>query len=336
MSSSKDRIDLSLLIATRNRARLLETTLGHLERQQMGAISWELIIIDNGSTDATQAVLKRASNKLPLKVLYEPEPGRNRALNRALEVTRGELLVYSDDDIEPTRKWLAELYRAMKRWPSDNIFCGPIYPKFPANFPDWLASTPYIGALFAVFMPAQPEGPLTPGILPYGPNYAVRSRLMESFKFCTSVGPRGNSFAMGGETELLLRLVAKGERVIFAPCASVTHFVDEHQMDLDWLYKRAFRLGRGKARIKPDRRFKCISGIPWPLFYQIPATSLSYLTSRFSDMRVRFNKGMDLYYQAGQFYEYALLNRGPGARVSRKNRGNYDESQQSSVSNQPG
>ena len=107
-------VDLSLIIATRNRARSLESTLERLWRQQPEGACWEVIVVDNGSVDDTPQVIERASKRLPIVALYEPAPGINRSLNRALDAARGDLLVFTNDNAEPSPGWLGELYRASR------------------------------------------------------------------------------------------------------------------------------------------------------------------------------------------------------------------------------
>ena len=91
MKTAADKpLEVSVIIASRNHARSLESTLADLQRQQVEGIAWELIVVDNGSDDDTPSVLERAGERLPLIVINEPEPGQNRARNRALEIARGE------------------------------------------------------------------------------------------------------------------------------------------------------------------------------------------------------------------------------------------------------
>src|SRR5262249_47413690 len=142
-TDKREVLDASVLIATRNRGPLLERTLNHLKRQELAEIHWELIVVDNGSTDNTASVLARASEQLPLIVIHESHPGKNVALNRALAVARGNLLVFTDDDVEPSSQWLLSLFSASRRWIGWSIFCGPIYPDYPAKAPLWLRNSRY-------------------------------------------------------------------------------------------------------------------------------------------------------------------------------------------------
>src|SRR3954462_13260560 len=105
---------ISVVIATRNRADSLRRLLPRLQALSP-ALAWERVIADNGSTDETAAVLATAGNKV--RTVFEPKRGKSRALNRALGVARGELLVFPDDDVEPLAAWLDELAAAAQRHP---------------------------------------------------------------------------------------------------------------------------------------------------------------------------------------------------------------------------
>src|SRR5204862_7507701 len=91
---------VSVLIATFNRARLLDECLEHLSRQPF-VRGDEIIIVDNGSTDATPLVAARRQQSfaIPLNYLEESRPGKSIALARALEVANGDVLIFTDDDV---------------------------------------------------------------------------------------------------------------------------------------------------------------------------------------------------------------------------------------------
>ncbi len=90
---------ISLVICTRNRCEQLRACLEYIDRIETSC-AWELIVVDNGSTDDTGAMLAAYAAKAPTPttILYEETPGKGRGLNRALPVARGELIAFSDDD----------------------------------------------------------------------------------------------------------------------------------------------------------------------------------------------------------------------------------------------
>src|SRR4051812_21029824 len=100
-----DSPQISVIIATRNRADSLRRLLPRL-RAMSPALDWELIVADNGSSDDTAQLLAGMSGLL--RAVHEPVPGKSRALNRAMAAAKGELLVFTDDDVEPHPAWLDE------------------------------------------------------------------------------------------------------------------------------------------------------------------------------------------------------------------------------------
>jgi len=250
-------IAISVLIATRNRAEALNDTLRSLKAQVVpNGVMWEVIIIDNGSSDRTSDTINCKKRELRLIHLEESKPGKSAALNKALTIAQGEIFVFTDDDVIPSLTWLSELYRAAQLWRDYNIFCGPIIPLYPPDLPDWFDPTHfYTSPAFARFEVSQPEGVLPKHILPYGPNFAIRSRIMVGVTFCEQYGP-GLNEPPGEDTELMMRLVNQGERCIYLPSASVGHKIDRRTMNPQWLNQRAFRHGRGLVRLSANQTWR--------------------------------------------------------------------------------
>lgn len=290
---------VSVLIATRNRSSLLEQTIGRLVQQDIPKSEWELIIIDNGSSDATQETLARVRRRLPLVVFREPRPGKNQALNRALPHVRGDLVAFTDDDIIPDPGWLRNLLEAAQRWPDDTIFGGLIEPLFPAGAPSWLQDPGfrYGSMAFAHYAPAPGEGPVDE--LPFGPNLAIRREVLANDRFSESIGPS----PMGSESELLMRLRARGHRCIYVPSARVEHEVRMEQTSFSWFYDRAFRFGRTEAQLEPPT-IRTFRGVPLHLFRRTAVVLARRAVNVFGNARVRCELGMDFYRLYGNMHEY--------------------------------
>jgi GT2 family glycosyltransferase/GNAT superfamily N-acetyltransferase len=255
-------VDLTVLIATRNRDESLRRTLESLTRQELGGASWEVVAVDNGSSDATRSVLDDFTTRLPLRALFEPAAGKNIALNRAVGAARGSVLLFTDDDVAPDPRWATEMLAATRRWPRDNVFGGRIDPRFPPETPSWLAapSFPYGRWTFSSYHPRADEGPTSE--TPLGPSMALRRHLFDDRRFDETMGPRGEDYPMGSEVELLLRLYREGESFIYVPSARVEHVLAERQVQLDFLLERAHRCGRGNARLFPGFGNFPLFGVP--------------------------------------------------------------------------
>lgn len=302
-------VDISVVLATRNRARILEATLASFARQRLGALRWEAIVVDNGSTDDTAAVIERARDSVPLVALAEPMPGKNRALNRGLAVARGELFVFTDDDVLVDPAWLAELHGAARRWPDAAIFGGVVNPLFPPDTPEWLRIHDFARTAFARFSHPLPEGILPEHLVPYGPNFAVRASAMAGAGFAEQLGPRGEDYPMGGETELIRRLRCAGNEIVYVPSAVVGHVVQGQQLTLGWLYGRSYRQGRGEARIGAKNLWPKIAGVPRYLWREAAMAWLARIASLVGGRQARFEAGRQYHRLRGQIFEHRLIAR---------------------------
>jgi glycosyltransferase involved in cell wall biosynthesis len=116
---------VSVVIATKDRARYVERALAALQGQE-GAPPFEIIVVDNGSTDDTARLVERCaiSAPSPIRLLYEPEPNRAKARNRALQAAAGEIVAFCDDDVALPSGWIAAHARAHRE--TDCVINGPI------------------------------------------------------------------------------------------------------------------------------------------------------------------------------------------------------------------
>ena len=310
-------LDVSILFSTRNRVDILARTLETFRALDTRDLTWELVAVDNGSSDSTAGVLARARESLPLVTLSEPVPGKNRALNRALAIARGRLLIFTDDDVLPSHGWVAEYVAAARRWPGHSIFAGTIRPAMPPGTPPALADERFrfASVAFARYNPTSVEGVVTE--LPFGPNHAIRSRLLDGMRLCESIGPCGRNYPMGSETELLLRLRARGEGVVFVPSAPVVHVIEPHQVSLRWLWGRGFRFGRGQVRLDPDVSSRQLLGAPRYLFREAAVAGVQAAYGTVINSRRKWERVIAMGIACGAIREYRALGAQPASVTMR-------------------
>jgi glycosyltransferase involved in cell wall biosynthesis len=111
----REVLDISLIIATRNRSRQLAACLQAISKLAFDG-TWELIVVDNGSTDETSAVVDGARSIIsaPVTMLFEPKRGAGVARNRGIAAARGRIVAFTDDDCYVDRHYLAEICRAFE------------------------------------------------------------------------------------------------------------------------------------------------------------------------------------------------------------------------------
>ncbi|MFL6278625.1 MAG: glycosyltransferase, partial [Vicinamibacterales bacterium] len=133
-------LDATVLIATYNRAELLDETLQYLERMRVSPrLQWEAIVIDNNSTDQTRAVVERHHSTFPvsLRYLFEPVQGRSSALNSGIKAAQGRVLAFTDDDVRVADGWLDAAVTTLADDQSIVYAGGPVRPIWEVAPPPW-------------------------------------------------------------------------------------------------------------------------------------------------------------------------------------------------------
>jgi glycosyltransferase involved in cell wall biosynthesis len=135
---TRQSASITVIIATYNRAALLDECLAHL-RTQAFRPGDEVIVIDNGSTDHTGGVVARhqAAFTVPLHLLQEVTPGKSRAVARAVTFANGDILAFTDDDVNVDDGWL-EAIRAAMADPAVALVGGPVTPRWQPGVPRWI------------------------------------------------------------------------------------------------------------------------------------------------------------------------------------------------------
>ncbi|CAN5913639.1 hypothetical protein BH11GEM2_BH11GEM2_20650 [soil metagenome] len=141
----------TVVICTRNRAATLARALESLCGLRVpDATSWEGLVVDNASTDATSHVVARSVDRLPVRMALESQPGLSHARNRAVAEARGDYILWIDDDAVPHADWLAAYLAAFEAWPNAVVFGGPIDVAFDAPLPEWFVRVlPRVAPLYA-------------------------------------------------------------------------------------------------------------------------------------------------------------------------------------------
>jgi GT2 family glycosyltransferase len=243
-------VQLTVLMATRDGQYVLPRTLDAYRRVAAPPVGWKMVVVDNGSTDATPAIIRSFEKDLPLVLLQQRLAGKNRALNTGLEAVEGRLVIFTDDDAIPSSSFLTAWAKFLNSREDYQLFGGSIEPLFEAPPPKWLLENRHYCAMMFAERDLD-EGPTQPGEI-YGPNMAARMSVLErGFRFNENVGPNAldANYPMGGESEFCLRVAQAGIGCWFAREPVVQHIVRPFQLTNAAWAKRAYRTGRGRAQI---------------------------------------------------------------------------------------
>jgi glycosyltransferase involved in cell wall biosynthesis len=242
---------VSICICTLNRSSLLDKTIDSLSRLDIPrGVSLEIIVVDNNSTDNTQAVLHEWAKCVELTVLREPIAGLTFARNRALEHALGELIVWTDDDVVVHPQWLSAYVRAAEQWPGAAYFGGTIDPAYEAPPPKWVVDNiNRLQGMLVIRQLGDETRLLHAEEYPFGANMAFRRcAATANVTFDTAIGNKGGRMFGGDDLGFIKAVQAAGGYGVWVGDAAVRHFVPTSRMTLEFLIKWNEDGGVGQAR----------------------------------------------------------------------------------------
>ena len=202
-AAAKKTVNISVVICTYNRCDSLRRTLQTFCQINAAAISWELLVLDNNSTDATACFVEEFKDKLPLRYIFESRQGKSYALNHSVREAQGSLLLFTDDDVDVDPQWLQAYWSVAQRFPDaaflrrqSRRLVGKKHrpPGFAGN-ETWLHARRSRG-----WRPAT-NAWMKPGERPFflGANMAVRREIFgQKFSFPENIGPSGSDASQSG------------------------------------------------------------------------------------------------------------------------------------------
>jgi glycosyltransferase involved in cell wall biosynthesis len=250
--------DVAVLICTWNRAALLAETLRSISLADVPAgLTWEVIVVDNNSSDETRQVVERHEAAFPttLRYLFEPHQGKSWAMNRGLAESSAPLVVFVDDDVRVGRRWLAAAVEAFNASPDTAYVGGPVAPIWDRVCPRWFArtGTALFGALAILDYGPEPFVFEERQKIPLGANFAVRRTLSNRIGgFDPTLGRNSERVLLGQELpEFFARSRAAGFRGRYVPGMSVEHHVPARRLRPE--YVRRWWYGKGVSRARMER-----------------------------------------------------------------------------------
>lgn len=259
---------LTVLIATHDRAGLLERTLKHLNEARRPK-DWfiEILVAANACTDGTHALLEGYASeadgspahaeRLPLRWVIETRPGKSHALNRAMPLVASDLVAFVDDDHRVDTAYFENACKAAAAHPEVDIFCGRILPDWDGSEPAWVHDTGRY-RIYPLPVPRydlgerpvdSPQETATPG----GGNWILRGALLARVgSFSTTFGPVGRGLEGSEDKEWIRRAIRAGARVRYVPEIVQHHYVDPERLTLRYVMRKAFERSAGAVRLSAE------------------------------------------------------------------------------------
>jgi glycosyltransferase involved in cell wall biosynthesis len=264
-------LDLTVAIRTHNGEKLLPKLLELLKQQiETDDISWEVIVIDNNSTDCTAQIIAEYQfqwqEKYPLKYYFEPQQGAANARKRAIQEAKGALIGFLDDDNLPREDWVIQAYRFGKAHPEVGAYGGRIHAEFESNPPENFQD-------IAVYLAIVERGDRAfcfdrhkQRVLPPGAGIVISRRAWKEAvpDRLFLLGPNGSSLSTKGEDmEFLSYIQNAGWEIWYNPDMHIDHTIPSWRMERDYLLSLAWGSGLTRYHIRTIR----LKLWQYPLFF---------------------------------------------------------------------
>jgi glycosyltransferase involved in cell wall biosynthesis len=246
------RLLFSVIIPTYSRPAELPGCLDAVARQQFPTDSFEVIVVDDGSSSPPNGTVQEFQNRLAVSLVTAPHGGPAAARNQGAKRARGEFFAFTDDDCRPAPEWLATLMRRFSTLP-DHLIGGRTINALAQN-PYAATSQLILDVVYRHFNGAE-SGEA---------QFLASNNLALAADGFRAIGGFDNSFQTSEDRELCDRWLRNGRRITYAPEAVVFH---AHPLNLRRFWWQHFGYGcgawrfhrlrerHGHARFRPDWRF---------------------------------------------------------------------------------
>jgi len=272
---------VTVAVCTWNRCGLLRATLEQMTHLRQPPGGWELVVVDNNSTDQTAAVITSFESRLPIRDVLEVQPGLSHARNRAVREAAGEYLVFTDDDVLVDPEWLVAYDAAFRAYPEAAQFGGPIEPWFEGTPPDWLTRVfDQVSPAYAAIDHGPTPVPLDDAHLVFGANIAARMSVLTRYNFDPKLGRTGTNMLSGEETTVFAAMRRDGFAGWWVPAARVRHFIPRERQNLKYLRRWHSGVGwyQGMAPASPEEH--SLFSVPFWVWRQLVEYGTRYCVDR--------------------------------------------------------
>ena len=242
---------LSIIVCTYNREKYIGKCLQHLLNQTAEKGLYEVIIVNNNSTDGTDKICRDfiSNNKLGnFRYVIEGKQGLSNSRNRGIKECASQILSFIDDDAFADISFAQNVIDFFNLNKEVLAIGGKIIPIFEGKRPSWLS--PYLMPLVSAIDLGDKSKPFKGRKFPIGANMSFRKEAFSRFGvFNVALGRSGNSLEGGEEKDFFSRIKSAKGLVFYCPGAVVQHIIPGHRLETDYIQ----RLAEGVARSERTR-----------------------------------------------------------------------------------
>jgi glycosyltransferase involved in cell wall biosynthesis len=240
---------LSIIICSYNRASYISDALTSLYVQSSGLDNFEVIIVDNNSTDNTKEVYaqwRQTNTNGQFTFISETKQGASFARNTGAAIAKGEWVCFMDDDAVATTDYVKNIIKHIQDQPFIVGFGGRIIPKYIPAEPKWMSY--YVSSLVGNFDYAPTACAFENGKYPLESNMIVKKSVYDQIGgFNVNLPGVVGTLRIGGEgKELFYKIIALGHTIYYDPSICVHHVVEVKKLTSEYMYRVASGIGRGE------------------------------------------------------------------------------------------
>jgi glycosyltransferase involved in cell wall biosynthesis len=244
---------VSIIIPTFNRCKLLQDTIESIFSHNTATDLFEIIVVDNGSTDETKEIVENIQNEnssFNLYYFFDDIPGLLSGRHRGAKEARGEILSFIDDDVLVSETWLEGIIERMNENKQIALLSGPCLPKYESNPPEWLNDfwTKNENGIHCGWLSLMDFGSEEIEIDPlfvWGLNFTIRKSVFKELKgfHPDNIPKKLQHFQGDGETGLSLKAKEKGFKAYYNPRVNLFHQIPNSRLTENYFSQRAFYQG---------------------------------------------------------------------------------------------
>ncbi len=249
----------SIIVCTYNRDKYLYSALQCIAENGYPTDAYEIVLVNNMSTDNTESECQRFQNDYPtveFRYFVETQQGLSFARNRGIKESRGEILLFLDDDSYIQPNYLINLQHQLETFPNADAFGGKIDPVFESGEPPkWLSKWNY-SWVSAIDM-GDKVCPFEGKAFPIGANMGISKTMLSKIGvFNTELGRSKKNLMGGEEKDLFERIRQQGGNIYYFPDVVVQHVIPPSRTTKDYVK----RLGEGVGR---SERIRTLGKSKW-------------------------------------------------------------------------
>lgn len=236
---------VSIVVATYNRCDFLEDCIKSYNEQDCDKSLFEVLVINNNSTDNTESISKELIHKyteVDIRYMVEKDQGLSFGRNRGIKESKYDLIHFFDDDAIATPNYISTIIDTFERYPKAKAAGGKILLNYFDGRPSW--ASVYIESIFGLFDIGDTEIEFPRKNYPRGSNMTFKRELFDEVGgFDVSLGRKGKIMLGGEEKEIFQRVYESGASVIYNPLTVCFHAVPEPRTRFDFIKNQVFGIG---------------------------------------------------------------------------------------------